>query len=100
MVDEMPADPFKGEADWGPLASGCAGLFGALVAAGLSEGVALELAKTYLQSMLGIMLAGAAQQQEEGMEGGPACRASGCCQQAGGRRRGVEKQGAAAALPR
>jgi hypothetical protein len=64
--DAMPADPFReGLADWDPLAAGCAGLFSALVAHGMSEPNALELTGRYLHLMLSAMIANSLQAAQE-----------------------------------
>jgi hypothetical protein len=68
--DGMPADPFReGQVDWGWLAGNDAGFFAAHAAAGMAENVALELTRTYLQFLLGVMLAGSAQQHPEQHQG-------------------------------
>ena len=68
--DGMPADPFReGQIDCGWLANHDAAFFAAHVAAGLTEPVALELTKAYLQFVLGVMLANSAQQPEQEQPG-------------------------------
>ena len=68
MGDEMPADPFRdGSLDWGPLAAGNFAFFAAHLAAGFSEGQALDLTGRYLSFVVSVLFANqAAQQQEPG----------------------------------
>ncbi len=62
----MPPDPFSGaQDDWSQMAAGLHGFFGALVAAGFSEGQALHLTTSYLNMLLSVMLAGGAAQQQD-----------------------------------
>ena len=59
----MPADPFReGHYDWTNFAAGDQAFFTAHVAAGMPETVALELTKTYMMYMLGILLSAEVQQ--------------------------------------
>jgi len=56
--DEMPADPFRdGMLDWGPLAANNFAFFSAHLAAGFSEGQALELTARYLSFVVGVIFA-------------------------------------------
>ena len=74
MPDEMPSDPFReGQLDWGWLAGNDVSFFAAHIAAGMAENVALELTRTYLQFLLGVMLAGSVQQNPEQQQPGEAC---------------------------
>ncbi len=68
MDHEMPADPFRdGMPDWGPLAANNFAFFAAHLAAGFSEGQALDLTGRYLSFIVSVMFANqAAQQQEPG----------------------------------
>jgi hypothetical protein len=64
--DEMPADPFReGHLDWGPLAANNYAFFSSHLAAGFSEGQALELTARYLSFVVGMIFAGQAEQQQE-----------------------------------
>jgi hypothetical protein len=63
----MPADPFREEQyDWTAFAAGDAAFFSAHIAAGMAEIPALELTKEYMRFWLGVMLASAPQQPEQG----------------------------------
>ena len=68
MGDEMPADPFRdGMPDWGPMAANHFAFFAAHLAAGFSEGQALDLTGRYLNFVVSVIFANqAAQQQEPG----------------------------------
>jgi hypothetical protein len=64
--DEMPADPFReGQLDWGPLAANNFAFFSAHLAAGFSEGQALELTARYLSFVVGVIFANQAEQQQD-----------------------------------
>jgi hypothetical protein len=66
MGDEMPTDPFReGQPDWVPLAANNHAFYLAHVAAGMPDGHALELTKTYLTFMLGMSAANAASQEQQ-----------------------------------
>ena len=66
MEHELPADPFReGMLDWGPLAAGNFAFFTAHLAAGFSEGQALELTARYLSFMVGVIFANQAEQQRD-----------------------------------
>ena len=66
MGDEMPADPFReGQLDWGPLAANNFAFFSSHLAAGFSEGQALELTARYLSFVVGMIVAGQADQQQD-----------------------------------
>jgi hypothetical protein len=59
----MPPDPFSGEQDeWAPMAAGLHGFFTALISAGFTEGPALHLTTTYLNTLLAVMMNAAAQE--------------------------------------
>lgn len=64
MDYEMPADPFRdGMPDWGPLAANHFAFFAAHLAAGFTEGQALDLTGRYLSFIVSIMYANPAAQQ-------------------------------------
>ena len=66
MGDEMPADPFReGMPDWGPLAANHFAFFTAHLAAGFSEGQALDLTGRYLSFVVSVMFANQATQQQD-----------------------------------
>jgi hypothetical protein len=66
MDHEMPADPFRdGMPDWGPLAANNFAFFAAHLAAGFSEGQALDLTGRYLSFIVSVMFANQASQQEQ-----------------------------------
>jgi hypothetical protein len=61
--DEMPADPFReGQLDWGPLAANNFAFFSSHLAAGFSEGQAIELTARYLSFVVGVIYASQAGQ--------------------------------------
>jgi hypothetical protein len=61
----MPPDPFSGvQDDWSQMASGLHGFFGALAGAGFTEGQALHLTTQYLSTLLSVMFANVAAQQQ------------------------------------
>lgn len=63
----MPPDPFSdGMPDWGPLASANFAFFAAHMAAGFTEGQALDLTGRYLTFLVSVMFANQAQQQPDG----------------------------------
>lgn len=62
----MPPDPFSAQEDWSGTAAGLHGFYAALVTAGFSEGPALHLTTTYLNTLLAVMMTSAAQQQDAG----------------------------------
>jgi hypothetical protein len=64
----MPADPFReGQLDWGPMAANNYAFFSSHIAAGFSEGQALDLTGRYLSFVVSVLFANqAAQQQEPG----------------------------------
>lgn len=61
----MPPDPFSAQEDWTQTAAGLHGFFAALVTAGFTEGQALHLTTTYLNTLLAVMMSAAAQQPGE-----------------------------------
>ena len=64
--DEMPADPFReGQLDWGPMAANNYAFFSSHIAAGFSEGQALDLTGRYLSFIVSVMFANQASQQED-----------------------------------
>ena len=66
MGDEMPADPFReGMPDWGPMAANHFAFFSAHMAAGFSEGQALDLTGRYLNFVVSVLFANQAVQQQE-----------------------------------
>ena len=66
MDHEMPADPFReGMPDWGPLAANHFAFFTAHLAAGFSEGQALDLTGRYLSFVVSVMFANQATQQQD-----------------------------------
>jgi hypothetical protein len=66
MGDEMPADPFReGQPDWGPIAASDFAFFSAHLAAGFTEGQALDLTGRYLSFMVSVIFANQAAQQPE-----------------------------------
>jgi hypothetical protein len=63
----MPADPFReGQPDWSGLAACDVAFLSAHLAAGMAEAHAVELTKTYLTFMLGVILASQQQEQQQG----------------------------------
>ena len=69
MGDEMPADPFReGQLDWGPLAANNFAFFSSHLAAGFSEGQALELTARYLSFVVGVIYANQQAEPEPGSE--------------------------------
>ena len=69
MGDEMPADPFReGGVDWGPLAANHFAFFSSHLAAGFTEGQALELTARYLSFMVGVIFANHEAQQQDPAE--------------------------------
>jgi hypothetical protein len=56
----MPPDPFSGSpGDWSQMASGLHGFFSAALVSGFTEGQALHLTSTALNTLLAVMLANA-----------------------------------------
>ena len=63
----MPPDPFSApQTDWSQIASGNWDFYPAHLAAGFAEGPALHLTTTYLTTLLSVMFANAAAQQQPG----------------------------------
>jgi hypothetical protein len=61
----MPADPFReGQLDWGPMAANNYAFFSSHIAAGFSEGQALDLTGRYLSFVMSVLFANQAAQQE------------------------------------
>lgn len=59
----MPPDPFSSQEDWTQTAAGLHGFYSALVTSGFTEGAALHLTTTYLNTLLAVMMSAAAQQR-------------------------------------